>query len=188
MIKVIPFTVEHVEGVVAVVLPIQQAEFEIPITLDAQADLKDIPGFYQHGGGTFWIALEDQKVVGTIALLDIGNTQTALRKMFVAATYRGSEHGVARKLLATLISWSTHEACERSTWEEHRSSLRRIASMRRTAFTRLTAKSCQKTSPSWSSTPSSIAVRSNASVRSSHLSQLSNLLYTGEHLRSRPAY
>jgi N-acetylglutamate synthase-like GNAT family acetyltransferase len=51
------------------------------------------------------VALDQGKVVGTIALLDIGNEQVALRKMFVAATHRGSAHGVAAKLLDTLFAW-----------------------------------------------------------------------------------
>ena len=105
MIQVAPFESEHADGVVSVILPIQQEEFSIPITLDAQPDLQDIPNFYQRGVGNFWVALSDGKVVGTVALLDIGQQQAALRKMFVTAAYRGSEYGVARKLLDTLLSW-----------------------------------------------------------------------------------
>lgn len=106
MIEIAPFSPEHAAGVVAVILPIQQSEFAIPITLDAQPDLQDIPGFYQHGNGNFWVALHDQTVVGTVALLDIDNYQVALRKMFVTAGYRGREHGVAKRLLETVVAWS----------------------------------------------------------------------------------
>jgi N-acetylglutamate synthase-like GNAT family acetyltransferase len=105
MHQIVPFAPEHAEGVVAVILPIQQAEFGIPITLDAQPDLEDIPGFYQRGDGNFWVALADGKVVGTLALLDIGSHQAALRKMFVASTHRGPEHGIAKALLETLLAW-----------------------------------------------------------------------------------
>jgi GNAT superfamily N-acetyltransferase len=105
MIRIVPFAPQHADGVVAVVLPIQQAEFGIPITLDAQPDLLDMPAFYQRGNGNFWVALDGATVVGTIGLLDIGNDQAALRKMFVAATHRGPERGVASQLLATLLAW-----------------------------------------------------------------------------------
>lgn len=98
-----PFSPEHADGVVRLILPIQQQEFGIAITAEAQPDLRDIPGFYQHGAGNFWIALDDGEVVGTIGLLDIGHKQAALRKMFVRASHRGREHGVAAALLATLI-------------------------------------------------------------------------------------
>lgn len=70
----------------------------------------DIPGFYQRGVGNFWVALNDGEVVGTVALLDIGDGNAALRKMFVKATHRGSEHGVAKRLLDTSISWCVANA------------------------------------------------------------------------------
>lgn len=107
MIVVLPFSPDHAAGVVSVILPIQQQEFGVPITLDAQPDLADIPGFYQTGAGNFWVAVDGQTVVGTIALLDIGNRQAALRKMFVAAAYRGSKHGVAGLLLEELLAWAS---------------------------------------------------------------------------------
>lgn len=105
MIQILPFSPVHASGVISVILPIQQSEFEIPITLEAQPDLQDIPGFYQNGIGNFWVALETGTVVGTLALLDIGNRQAALRKMFVASAHRGPEHGVAKELLQTLLNW-----------------------------------------------------------------------------------
>ncbi len=100
-----PFRPEHADGVVSLILPIQQAEFGIPITLQGQPDLLDIPGFYQHGCGNFWVAMDAGMVVGSVALLDIGNGHGALRKMFVAATHRGAGHGVAKALLETLLAW-----------------------------------------------------------------------------------
>jgi GNAT superfamily N-acetyltransferase len=104
-IEIVPFSPVHAAGVVAVILPIQQSEFEIPITLEEQPDLRDIPGFYQRGNGNFWVALDGESVVGTVALLDIGNGQAALRKMFVSASHRGGERAVAKRLLETLLAW-----------------------------------------------------------------------------------
>ena len=105
MTLVRPYTSADAKAVVDVILPIQQSEFGIPITLEGQPDLQDIPGFYQRDHGGFWVAESEGAVVGTIALLDIGNRQAALRKMFVSQSHRGPEHGVARRLLATLIEW-----------------------------------------------------------------------------------
>jgi GNAT superfamily N-acetyltransferase len=105
MLSVFPFSPEYADEVIGVILPIQTIEFAVPISLDKQPDLKDIPGFYQQGNGNFWVALSDDKVVGSIALLDIGNRQAALRKMFVAATHRGPALGVAKALLAALVTW-----------------------------------------------------------------------------------
>ena len=105
MIEVVPFSMTHQAGVIDVILPIQQSEFGMSITLEDQPDLCDIPGFYQHGSGTFWVALYGTRVVGTISLLDIGSAQGALRKMFVHAEHRGPNHQVARQLLETLMAW-----------------------------------------------------------------------------------
>ena len=109
MIKVLPYASEHAAGVVSVILPIQQLEFGVPITLEAQPDLMDIPGYYQTKLGNFWVAVAGTDVVGTLGLLDIGHRQAALRKMFVAATHRGSEHGIARRLLDELLAWSSNK-------------------------------------------------------------------------------
>ncbi|MBN9358112.1 MULTISPECIES: GNAT family N-acetyltransferase [Herbaspirillum] len=106
MIEIQVYRPEHAQGVVEVILPIQQEEFGIPITLEGQPDLKDIAGFYQKGHGNFWVAVDGGKVVGTISLLDIGNAQVALRKMFVAASHRGKEHGTAARLLEGAIAWA----------------------------------------------------------------------------------
>lgn len=106
MIEIQVYRPEHAQGVVEVILPIQQEEFGIPITLEGQPDLKDIAGFYQKDHGNFWVAVDGGKVVGTISLLDIGNAQVALRKMFVAASHRGKEHGTAARLLEEAIAWA----------------------------------------------------------------------------------
>jgi N-acetylglutamate synthase-like GNAT family acetyltransferase len=100
---------EDAGAIAAVILPIQQLEFGIPITLEAQPDLSDIRSFYQHGCGNFWVAEVDGSIVGTIALLDIGNGNAALRKMFVARPFRGAEHGVARSLLQEPLKWAAEK-------------------------------------------------------------------------------
>ena len=105
MIEIVPFSEHHLSGIIDVILPIQQSEFGIPITLDSQPDLLDIPGFYQKGSGNFWVALHGEDIIGTISLLDIGNGQGALRKMFVKKQFRGSTRGVACNLLRVLLEW-----------------------------------------------------------------------------------
>lgn len=109
MIEVVPFSLQYHAGVLDVILPIQRSEFGIPISFEDQVDLHDIPRFYQSGAGNFWVALADTRVVGTISLLDIGNAQGALRKMFVRAEFRGPGHGIARRLLETLLAWCARE-------------------------------------------------------------------------------
>lgn len=90
------------DAVAELIVSIQQEEFAIPVTLDDQPDLLDIPGFYQVGGGDFWVARQGQRVVGTIGLLEFTAGHGALRKMFVAKSHRGKS-GIAAKLLGTLL-------------------------------------------------------------------------------------
>jgi len=101
------------QGIVDLIVPIQREEFGIDISAEDQPDLLDIARFYQTGAGDFWVARGDGKVIGTIALKDIGNHQVALRKMFVAASWRGKEHGVARRLLEHLIEAARERGVKR---------------------------------------------------------------------------
>lgn len=105
MIEIALFDDRYQDGVVDVILPIQQKEFNIPIVLGDQPDLLDIPGFYRKEKGNFWVALSGRQVVGTIALIDLGRGQGALRKMFVKKNFRGEGFRVAEILLKTLMDW-----------------------------------------------------------------------------------
>ena len=109
-IRVEPYTDNYKQQVIDLIVPIQQEEFAIPITPADQPDLQQIPTFYQKDNGNFWLAIADGRVVGTIALLDIGNHQGALRKMFVHKDYRGKMHGTGQLLLNTLFSWAQQTA------------------------------------------------------------------------------
>ncbi|WMW79301.1 GNAT family N-acetyltransferase [Undibacterium cyanobacteriorum] len=107
------FEAPYTDSIGAMIVSIQSEEYGIPITLVDQPDLQNIEQFYQNGAGNFWFAEYCGQVVGSIALLDIGHQQAALRKMFVAKEFRGREHGVAAMLLQTLIEWArTHQIAE----------------------------------------------------------------------------
>ncbi len=94
------------QRVLNLILNIQRGEYGMSITAKDQPDLADIGGFYKTGNGNFWVAVQGEEVVGTIALKDIGNAQTALRKMFVAQDWRGREKGIAASLLQTALAWA----------------------------------------------------------------------------------
>ncbi|GAB2602505.1 GNAT family N-acetyltransferase [Spirosoma areae] len=102
-IRIVPYTAQHQQGVIDLVLGIQQAEFGIPISLADQPDLLTIETFYQSKRGGFWCALtETGHVVGTISLIDVGEEFGTIRKMFVHADFRGRELALATLLLQTL--------------------------------------------------------------------------------------
>ncbi|MDP4086144.1 MAG: GNAT family N-acetyltransferase [Bacillota bacterium] len=97
---------EYQSQVIDLILHIQQNEYNIPISKGDQPDLLDIENFYQKNNGNFWVALHNDNVVGTVALLDIDNNQVALRKMFVDQNYRGKVFKPAALLLNTAIEWA----------------------------------------------------------------------------------
>jgi N-acetylglutamate synthase-like GNAT family acetyltransferase len=103
------YTKKYKAAVAELILDIQNNEFNVPITINEQTDLLDIESYYLKKNGNFWIALHDEKLIGTIALIDIDNAQSALRKMFVHKDYRGKEKGVGQLLLNTLIDWCTQK-------------------------------------------------------------------------------
>jgi hypothetical protein len=85
-----PFAAADAESVVDLVLTIQQQEFGVPITADEQPDLLNVSAYYQRAQGNFWVASDNGRIVGTIGLLDVGDAYGVLRKMFVAASHRGT--------------------------------------------------------------------------------------------------
>jgi putative acetyltransferase len=95
----------HKNQISDLIINIQRGEFKVPITLADQPDLANIPSFYQVKNGDFWVAESDLgEVVGTIALIDIGDNEGAIRKMFVHKDFRGKTHGVAQRLFETLLT------------------------------------------------------------------------------------
>ncbi|UZQ52111.1 GNAT family N-acetyltransferase [Clostridium kluyveri] len=92
------------------ILKIQQEEYKLPITADDQPDLANIDTFYWQNNGNFWVAVDNQVVIGTIAIKNIGNKNATLRKMFVKQEYnRGKDIGVSSNLLLQLLDWAKQE-------------------------------------------------------------------------------
>lgn len=91
------------------ILPIQQIEFNVPVTLEDQPDLMDIETHYHNTGGGFWGAFHNGKLAGTIALIATGHNAGAIRKMFVKKEFRGKEYGIAQRLFETLLHYSIEQ-------------------------------------------------------------------------------
>lgn len=65
------------------------------MSLDEQPDLLDISTYYQKNGGEFWLAVEEGKLLGTIALMNYGNNNAVMKKFFVRSEYRRKKVGYA---------------------------------------------------------------------------------------------
>ena len=92
----------YCQQVIDLILPIQQKEFNVPLTVEAQPDLLDIEASYIRPGGGFWGAIAGEAVVGSIALMNVGHGAGVIRKMFVRKEFRGKELSIAQRLLDTL--------------------------------------------------------------------------------------
>lgn len=108
-IQIIPFSAEYRLQVEKLIRQIQLTEFNITEESFPQSELKEIAEVYQSGRGNFWIALNNQTVIGTMAFIDLGDTQAEFAKMFVAREHRGDPPGIASKLLQTAIEWAKRQ-------------------------------------------------------------------------------
>jgi GNAT superfamily N-acetyltransferase len=101
-----PIHNEYCNPIIDLILPIQQIEFNVPVTLEGQPDLLDIETNYHQDGGCFWGAFQGDELIGTIALINMGHHAGAIRKMFVKKEYRGKELAIAQQLLETLLQFA----------------------------------------------------------------------------------
>ncbi|MGG5207525.1 GNAT family N-acetyltransferase [Chryseobacterium sp. MIQD13] len=100
------------DQLIDLILTIQQKEFNVPITIEDQPDLKQIESFYMESGGNFWGAFIDGELVGSIALVKFDEKAGAVRKMFVKKEFRGKELNIAQELLEVLISFCRENGIE----------------------------------------------------------------------------
>ncbi len=111
-VKIVPFEEKYTQEIVDLIIPIQREEFNIQLTVEDQPDLLTIQEEYIDTGGNFWVALFDDKVIGTIALVRLENHCGAIKKMFVTKDFRG-EKQIGRKLLDTLVNYCKEQGYER---------------------------------------------------------------------------
>lgn len=86
---------KYKQQIINLILHIQNGEAGIDLTIEEQPDLLDIPYYYQKNGGEFWIAVENNAVIGTIALMNYGNGNAVLKKFFVEKNHRNKKVGYA---------------------------------------------------------------------------------------------
>jgi len=93
MMEITGYQSRYRQQIIDLILHIQNDEAGIGLPIEEQPDLLDIPFYYQKNGGGFWLAVEDDTVIGTIALMNEGNGNAVLKKFFVAEEYRSKKVG-----------------------------------------------------------------------------------------------
>jgi len=92
---IIVYQEKYKKQIIDLILHIQNCEAKIDLSVEEQPDLLDIPCYYQKNGGEFWIAIENDTVIGTIALMNYGNGNAVLKKFFVKKSHRNKKVGYA---------------------------------------------------------------------------------------------
>lgn len=103
---ILPFDSKYQSEVIDLIERIQVGEFSIPIEEAQRKELQSISQSFQKNKGNYWVAIFNGKVIGTIAVMDIGHNAFELRDVFLDQEYRGPKTGFAKKLLDTVLSWS----------------------------------------------------------------------------------
>jgi len=105
--KIRLFNRTDADAVSALVLGIQNDEFDLGLSICDQKDLADIDGYYLRGHGTFLVAEnESSAIIGTIGLLRLRPDLGVMKKFFVAAASRGKAHGVAGALYDAFLDFA----------------------------------------------------------------------------------
>jgi len=100
--KIVPYSDKYKDQVINLILGILEGEFQA--FGYKRLDIFKISETYQVDKGNFWIALEKEKVVGTIGLKNYADNRGLLKRLYVDKNFRGT--GFAQKLLATVVKFA----------------------------------------------------------------------------------
>lgn len=109
--EIIKYQDIYKQQVIDLILHIQNSEAKINLTIEEQPDLLEVPLYYEKNGGAFWIAVEKDKVIGTIAFMNYGSGNAVLKKFFVRSDWRNRKIGYA--LYEKLITFLKDEKYKR---------------------------------------------------------------------------
>lgn len=93
--EIIQYQDIYKQQIIGLILHIQNNEAQINLTIEEQPDLLDVPLYYERDGGAFWIAVDKNEVIGTIAFMNYGNGNAVLKKFFVRSDWRNRKIGYA---------------------------------------------------------------------------------------------
>lgn len=82
---------------------------EISEQPNRDADLDEIPKIY-NGRGRFWVVVRNGKVIGTVAIRDMGGKTAKLNRMFILTQYHGT--GVGQGLLDHALNHAREQGFE----------------------------------------------------------------------------
>ena len=93
--EIIKYQDAYKQQVIDLILHIQNSEAKINLTIEEQPDLLNVPLYYEKNGGAFWMGMEKNEVIGTIAFMNYGSGNAVLKKFFVRSDWRDRKIGYA---------------------------------------------------------------------------------------------
>lgn len=101
--EITTYSDRYKDSTIKLITDIQELEFGRH-SKSGRPELHKIAQTYQRGRGNFWIAVDNNKVVGTIALSDYGAGKGYLERFYVAKELR--RQGLGSKLFSTLLEFA----------------------------------------------------------------------------------
>lgn len=93
--KIEPYSGRVDDEIISLILPIQNDEVKIGLSLQKQPDLPDVHRSYRETGGELLVALSDDRVIGTIGLMMQEKHCAILKKIFVKKKFCSQKEGRA---------------------------------------------------------------------------------------------
>lgn len=106
MITISQFKNEFTKDVIDIVLHFQNDGTRPIVSVDDQPDLLNIVGEYIDKGGNFWIAEDDNKLIGTIGIMPYSTDIAILKKFFVYEQWQGEPYHIGKRLYAELLDFA----------------------------------------------------------------------------------
>lgn len=97
---------QHLAELVDLIHYCQNIEAQLAIKMAEQSDIFAIKSYYQAKNGEFWLALKENHVVGSIALLPINHEVAVLKKFFTYPEFRGDPVRLGTRLFETLLDYA----------------------------------------------------------------------------------
>jgi GNAT superfamily N-acetyltransferase len=90
-----------------------------------QDDIFQVAEYYRQPGGEFWMAIDNARLVGCIALLPVGQGTAVLKKFFTYPEFRGQPARLGAQLYAQFAAFARDHGFKRIVLDtpenEHRS-------------------------------------------------------------------
>lgn len=94
------------DEIIALVLHCQNDGTRPLVSVEDQPELLHIREKYLASGGDFWVAKDENKVIGSIGLMNFGSGIGVLKKFFVYEEYRGEPYHLGQQLYGELLAFA----------------------------------------------------------------------------------